>query len=98
MVGAAFDAFSTAQGGWDYTNLMALGATAAIARLLNLNADQTREAMGMTAIPHFAADEIESGELNRRGDLSMWKRLTGPTPSGIRSRPVSSRRSASKRR
>src|SRR5439155_5843196 len=73
MVGAAFDAFSTVPGGWDYTNLMALGATAAIARLLNLNADQTREAMGLTAIPHFAADEIESGELNRRGDLSMWK-------------------------
>src|SRR6266853_4139211 len=43
MVGAAFDAFSTAPGGWDYTNLSALGATAAIARLLNLNADQTRE-------------------------------------------------------
>ena len=77
MVGAAFDAFLTAQGGWDYTNLMALGATAAIARLLNLNADQTREAMGMTAIPHFASDEIESGELNRRGDLSMWKRFNG---------------------
>src|SRR5258708_8053726 len=54
---------------------MARGATAAIARLLNLNADQTREAMGMTVIPHFASDEIESGELNRRGDLSMWKRF-----------------------
>src|SRR5207244_12601110 len=53
MVGAAFDAFSTAPGGWDYTNLMALGATAAIARLLGLNADQTREAMGMTVLPHF---------------------------------------------
>jgi len=75
MVGAAFDAFSTAPGGWDYTNLMALGATAAIARLLNLNADQAREALGMTVIPHFASDEIESGELNRRGDLSMWKRF-----------------------
>jgi 2-methylcitrate dehydratase len=77
MVGAAFDAFSTAPGGWDYTNLMALGATAAIARLLDLNADQTREAMGMTVTPHFASDEIESGELNRRGDLSMWKRYNG---------------------
>src|SRR5258708_331214 len=33
--------------------------------------------MGMTAIPHFASDEIESGELNRRGDLSMWKRFNG---------------------
>jgi len=77
MVGAAFDAFSTAPGGWDYTNLSTLGATAAIARLLNLNADQTREAMGMTVVPHFASDEIESGELNRRGDLSMWKRFNG---------------------
>jgi len=77
MVGAAFDAFSTAPGGWDYTNLSALGATAAIARLLNLNADQTREAMGMTVVPHFASDEIESGELNQRGDLSMWKRFNG---------------------
>ncbi len=77
MVGAAFDAFSTAPGGWDYTNLMGLGATAAIARLLNLNADQTREAMGMTVVPHFASDEIESGELNKRGDLSMWKRFNG---------------------
>src|ERR671937_265684 len=77
MVGAAFDAFSTAPGGWDYTNLMQLGATAAIARVLGLNAEQTREAMGMTVVPHFASDEIESGELNRRGDLSMWKRFNG---------------------
>ena len=77
MVGAAFDSFSTAPGGWDYTNLSTLGATAAIARLLDLNADQTREAFGMTVIPHFASDEIESGELNKRGDLSMWKRFNG---------------------
>ncbi|MGH8640200.1 MAG: MmgE/PrpD family protein [Burkholderiales bacterium] len=77
MVGAAFDAFSTAPGGWDYTNLMQLGATAAIARLLGLDADQAREAMGMTVVPHFASDEIESGELNQRGDLSMWKRFNG---------------------
>jgi 2-methylcitrate dehydratase len=77
MVGAAFDAFSTAPGGWDYTNLSTLGATAAIARLLDLDADQTREAMGMTVVPHFASDEIESGELNKRGDLSMWKRFNG---------------------
>lgn len=77
MVGAAFDSFSTAPGGWDYTNLSALGATAAIARLLKLNADQTHEAMGMTVVPHFASDEIESGELNKRGDLSMWKRFNG---------------------
>src|SRR4029077_9086934 len=49
----------------------------AIARLLDLDADETREAMGMTVVPHFASDEIESGELNRRGDLSMWKRFNG---------------------
>src|SRR5436305_1928727 len=36
MVGAAFDAFSTAPGGWDYTNLIALGATAGHARVQDL--------------------------------------------------------------
>lgn len=77
VVGAMFDAFSTAPGGWDYTNLSAIGATAAIARILKLNADQAREAFGMTVVPHFASDEVESCELNRRGDLTMWKRFNG---------------------
>jgi 2-methylcitrate dehydratase len=31
----------------------------------------------MTVVPHFASDEIESGELNARGDLTMWKRFNG---------------------
>jgi 2-methylcitrate dehydratase len=31
----------------------------------------------MTVIPHFASDEIESGDLNTRGDLTMWKRFNG---------------------
>jgi 2-methylcitrate dehydratase len=77
VVAAAYDAFSTAPGGWDYTNLSALGATCAIARILDLDADQTREALAMTVIPHFASDEIESGDLNTRGDLTMWKRYNG---------------------
>lgn len=77
VVAAAFDAFSTAPGGWDYTNLTAIGACCAIAHLLDLDADQTREALGMTVIPHFASDEVESSELNRRGDLTMWKRFNG---------------------
>jgi 2-methylcitrate dehydratase len=77
VVAAAFDAFSTAPGGWDYTNLTSLGATCAIARVLGLDADQIREALAMTVVPHFASDEIESGELNRRGDLTMWKRFNG---------------------
>jgi 2-methylcitrate dehydratase len=77
VVSAAYDAFSTAPGGWDYTNLSALGATCAIARVLGLDADQVREALAMTVIPHFASDEIESGDLNTRGDLTMWKRFNG---------------------
>ena len=77
VVAAAFDAFSTAPGGWDYTNLVALGATCATARVLDLDAQQAREALAMTVVPHFASDEIESGELNRRGDLTMWKRFNG---------------------
>jgi len=77
VVAAAFDAFSTAPGGWDYTNLVALGATCAIARVLGLDAAQTREALAMTVVPHFASDEIESGDLNARGDLTMWKRFNG---------------------
>src|SRR6185437_4247954 len=77
VVAAAFDAFSTAPGGWDYTNLVALGAACAIGRVLGLDAAQAREALAMTVVPHFASDEIESGELNRRGDLTMWKRFNG---------------------
>lgn len=76
-VGAMFDAFSTAPGGWDYTNLTGIGATCAIAALLGLDATQTREALAMTVVPHMATDEIESGELNERGDLTMWKRFNG---------------------
>jgi 2-methylcitrate dehydratase len=77
VVAAAYDAFSTAPGGWDYTNLSALGATCAIARALGLDAGETREALAMTVVPHFASDEIESGDLNSRGDLTMWKRYNG---------------------
>src|SRR5215813_2050477 len=37
VVAAAYDAFSTAPGGWDYTNLTAIGATCAIGRILDLD-------------------------------------------------------------
>ncbi|MBF9033920.1 MmgE/PrpD family protein [Rhodobacterales bacterium HKCCE2091] len=77
MVGAAFDAFSTAPGGWDYTNLVAIGAVAAVARLLGLDVAQAREAFGINATQHFASDEVESCELNPRGDLTLWKRFNG---------------------
>ena len=77
IVGAAFDAFSTAPGGWDYTNLTAIGAIGACARLLKLNEAQAREAFGINATQHFASDEVESCELNDRGDLTLWKRFNG---------------------
>src|SRR5438552_13834895 len=31
----------------------------------------------MTVVPHFVSDEIESGDLNARCDLTMWKRFNG---------------------
>ena len=77
VVGAVYDAFSTAPGGWDYTNLTAIGTTCAIATTLGLDVQQMQEALAMTVVPHFATDEIESGDLNRRGDLTMWKRFNG---------------------
>ena len=77
VVAACFDAFSTASGGWDYTNLTSIGATCAMARLLGLSSDATSEALAMTVIPHLASDEIESGDLNKRGNLTMWKRFNG---------------------
>ena len=77
VVGAVFDAFSTAPRGWDYTNLTAIGAVAACARMLDLDVDQAREAFGINATQHFASDEVESCELNRRGDLTLWKRFNG---------------------
>ncbi|HEY0315709.1 MAG TPA: MmgE/PrpD family protein [Sphingomonas sp.] len=77
VVAAMFDCFSTAPGGWDYTNLTGIGACAAIARVIGLDYDQTREALGIAVTPHMATDEVESCELNKRGDLTMWKRFNG---------------------
>jgi 2-methylcitrate dehydratase len=71
------DTLATAPGGWDYANLTAIGAVCAIARLMRLSRAQTREALAIAIVPHFASDEIESGDLNARGDLTMWKRFNG---------------------
>ena len=71
------DTLALAPGGWDYANLTAIGAACAIARLMRLSRPQAREALAITVIPHFASDEIESGDLNARGDLTMWKRFNG---------------------
>ena len=61
--------------GWDYPVITGIGATCSYARLLGLTEAQTREALAITAIAHLASDEVESGELNTRGDLTMWKRF-----------------------
>jgi 2-methylcitrate dehydratase len=62
---------------WDYPNLVALGATCAVAKLLGLSIEQMAEALGITVVSHAASGEIESGDLNARGDLTMWKRFNG---------------------
>lgn len=72
---ALFDAMPAAAVGWDYCNLTAIGAVCAGGRLTGLSPLQTREALSIAVMPHFASDEIESGDLNPRGDLTMWKRF-----------------------
>jgi 2-methylcitrate dehydratase len=74
---ALFDTLPAAEVGWDYSNLTCIAAVCAGARLAGLSPQQTREALGIAVIPHFASDEIESGNLNARGDLTMWKRFNG---------------------
>jgi 2-methylcitrate dehydratase len=72
-----FDALDLDSGGWDYPVVTALGATCGYARLLGLSLDCTREALAIVATKHLVSDEVESGELNLRGDLTMWKRFNG---------------------
>ncbi len=72
-----FDTIDLDKGGWDYVNATAIAGTCAVATLLELNHQQIVEALAITVIPHAASLEIESGELNRRGDLTMWKRFNG---------------------
>ena len=74
---ALFDTIDLDSGGWDYPVITALGAACAYARLLGLTAIQTREALSIVATKHLVSDEVESGELNDRGDLTMWKRFNG---------------------
>ena len=71
------DAFELESFGWDYPNVVAIGATCAAARLLGLSARQTAEALAITFVAHLVSDEVESGDLNSRGDLTMWKRFNG---------------------
>ena len=77
VVLALMDTLPIGARGWDYANLTAIGATCGVSRLLGLSAEQAREALAITVVPHAASNEIESSELNRAGDLTMWKRFNG---------------------
>jgi 2-methylcitrate dehydratase len=74
---ALHDVIPAEASGWDHANVSALGATCALGRSMALSADQMAEAFGIAAIQHIQSNEIESSALNRRGDLTMWKRFHG---------------------
>lgn len=74
---ALMDTIPLKRHGWDYPNVSAIGAVCGAVRLLGLTEAQAREALAITVIPHFSSLEIESGELNACGDLTMWKRFNG---------------------
>ncbi len=72
-----FDTVAISKSAWDYVNITGIAGTCAIGALMGLTQDQLAEALGITVIPHAASHEVESSELNRRGDLTMWKRFNG---------------------
>ena len=72
-----FDHVRLRVGGLDYPNIVAIAACCAAARLLQLSEAETREALSITVTPHQASYEVESNDLNERGDLTMWKRFNG---------------------
>lgn len=69
------DTFSLASRGWDYVNLVAIGAACGTGRLMGLSQGQLEQALAITVLPHIAADQTESGDLNEAGNLTMWKRF-----------------------
>ena len=74
---ALFDLLPVESRGFDYTNITMIGATCAIGRLMGLTFEQMTQALCIVATSHLSTNEIESGDLNRRGDLTMWKRFHG---------------------
>jgi 2-methylcitrate dehydratase len=65
--------------GWDYANLVGLGSIRAILSILGGADDDHlwRQAMGIFGVSHLATNELESGELDADGNLTMWKRFNG---------------------
>jgi 2-methylcitrate dehydratase len=71
------DVISLGARGWDYVNLMGIGATCAVGRLLGLSRAELEEALSIATIPHLASDQVESKDLDAAGNLTMWKRFNG---------------------
>jgi 2-methylcitrate dehydratase len=62
--------------GFDHVNFTQIASVVALSKLLNLNKEQTINAISMTVIPHVALRQ------SRVGKLSMWK--AGATAEAIR--------------
>jgi 2-methylcitrate dehydratase len=58
--------------GWDQTPVVALGAALGCSRLLGLDAERARHAVGLAVVPNIALNQT------RTGTLSMWKGMAGP--------------------
>lgn len=71
------DVVNVGAAGWDYANLVGLGAVRALAGLLGLTEAQRRAAAGIFGTTHLATNELESGALGPTGNLTSWKRFNG---------------------
>lgn len=58
--------------GWDQTPVVAMGAALGCGRLLGLDEDRLRHAVGLAVVPNIALNQT------RTGTLSMWKGMAGP--------------------
>lgn len=58
--------------GWDQTPVVALGAALGCSRLLGLDEERIRNAIGLAVVPNIALNQT------RTGTLSMWKGMAGP--------------------
>lgn len=72
-----FDSFNVSQRGWDYANLVGLGAVCGFAALSRLAPEEAAHALGIFASSHIATNQLESGDLSSSGNLTMWKRFNG---------------------
>lgn len=71
------DVANVTTAGWDYANLVGLGAVRGLATLLGLDEDERRRAAGIFGCAHLATNELESGALGGGGNLTSWKRFNG---------------------